>query len=134
MITEFKLFESQFDELEKICNKKIIEIIRKSGYITHFHSNIYKTTIEGKDNLISTVYGSYKEKYGDIVFLNTYSFFKNDFDPANYGDEYFVFPLSYLQKLKDGEAFKHQVLPFYDELFDVLEYYNKQKTIKKFKI
>jgi len=133
MITKFEKFE-YYDDITKECHKRIIEIMRPSGYIIHYHSNIYKTTIENKKDLISTTYDSYESKYGDVVFHDTYSFFKNNFDPINYGNEYFLYPINHIQKLKDGEVLNYKKLPFFDDLFEVLDYYNKQKTIEKFKI
>jgi len=134
MITNFKLFEINVNDLIRECNRRIIKIIRSSGYIVHYHSNIYKSTLDGKKELISTTYKDYEDKYSGVVFYDTYSFFKNNFNPENYGDEYFIYPITYLQQLKKGEAFNYQELPFFDELFEVLDFYNKQKQVKKFKI
>jgi len=136
MITQFKIFELnlEHDDLTMECNRRIIEIIRKSGYIVHYHARIYQSTVLEKNNLISTTYNSFEEKYGEIVYLDAYSFFKNNFDPINYSDNYFIYPIKYVQKLKDDDVINYKKLPFFDDLFEVLSYYNKQKIIKKFKI
>jgi hypothetical protein len=134
MITKFKLFESNEIEIINICNTKIVELIKPTGYIVHYHARIYLTTLENKKELISTTYNDWNEKYDDMLLIDTYSFLKTK-DPKNYSDEYFLYPIEYVEKLKENkEVINYQKLPFFDDLFEILNYYQKEKRIRQFKI
>jgi len=124
----------EFNQIIHDCNRKIVEILKKSDYCVSYHSRIYHSTLIKKTELISTAYNKNDEKYGDIIYIDAYSFIKLKEDSNNYSDNYFLYPVNLLEKLKNKEVINYQELPFYDELFKVLDYYNMHQNLKKFDI
>jgi len=132
---KYKSFlNEKFNQLMHDCNNDIVDILKKSGYYVRYHSRIYQDTIIEKTELISTTYTNSEVKYNEIVYINAYSFIKLKEKSENYSDDYFLYPVYLLEKLKNKDAINYQELPFYDDLFKVLDYYNMHKNMEDFNI
>ena len=123
----------EFNQLMFDCNIKIINIIKTSGYIVHYHQRIYETTLLSKKELISSSYYDFTMKYEEMIYEDVYSFIRV-YDPQNYGDNYFLYPVDLLENIKNKKVINYQELPFYDELFEVLNFYNKNIKRKEFNL
>lgn len=132
-ILQYNIFENSFYITE--LNNQIAEIIKKSGYIVSTHGRIYADTLVNKTELLSTTYNNVQQKYSTLLYVDTCSLKKLNYNPENYLLNDFIYPIEMLEKLYDNvDVINYKELDFFPELFNIVKIYKKRKKANKFNL